>query len=100
MNKPKIIFSNFLQFTSIIDVKLSGTLSPQWDGSYNKFKKIRQPSYSSDWVSATSPKLKLENQAFEKNEELWHSIKNGNIEPGGKRGIYGNSRLPIYGNKK
>jgi hypothetical protein len=78
MNKPKIIFSNFLQFTSIIDVKLSGTLSPQWDGSYNKFKKIRQPSYSSDWVSATSPKLKLENQAFEKNEELWHSIKNGN----------------------
>ena len=78
MNKPKIIFSNFLRFTSIIDVKLSGALTPQWDGSYNKFKKIRKPSYSSDWISTTSPKLKLENQAFGKNEKLWQSIKNEN----------------------
>lgn len=78
MNKPKIIFSNFFQFTSIIDFKLSGAFSPHWDGSYNKFKKIRQPSYSSDWISTTSPKLKLENQVFEKNEGLWQSIKNEN----------------------
>lgn len=78
MNNPKIIFSNFFQFTSIIDFKLSGALSPHWDGGYNKFKKIRQPSYSGEWINATSPKLKPTKPAFEKNDELWQSIKSDN----------------------
>jgi hypothetical protein len=75
MQKPRINFSPFVRFNSIVDFELSGALSPHWDGYYIKSKHTRHPSHNDHWVKTTAPRFNPETLDANHNETLAEHIK-------------------------
>ena len=75
MQKPHIIFSHFKTFNSIISYKLSGALSPHWNGNYIKSKNTQHPSHDGHWIKTTAPRFNSESLKSNQDETLMKPIK-------------------------